>query len=136
MNIDCVQLCFLGSLGPIGSVVNVDIKLDISWMYGVNMVTNKFSMELIYYEKWVDERLRWNSSIGENIIQLKSEDIWTPPFMFLGLTHFHDNMVNIFPNGTIIRNGFKCQKLNTWNAKWLELISQKIGCNYYLLNTA
>lgn len=113
MNIDCVQLCILGSQGPIGSVVNVDIEIDIIWIPSVNLVTNKFSIELTYYEKWIDERLRWNASIGENIIQLKSEDIWTPPFMFRGPTHFHDNMVNIFPNGTVIRDGFKYQKLNT-----------------------
>ena len=103
---------FIVAFGPNGSVLsitNVTFELELLYLMEVNVADSWFGIEVHYYEHWQDDRLIWNASEDKNVIQLESKNIWTPQFRFTGTApvirtiDVKDNLVNIYPNGQVIR---------------------------------
>jgi len=51
----------------------------------VNPPANSYGALMGYYQEWIDERLKWNSTSDIDYIQIPKNLIWTPHSIFYGV---------------------------------------------------
>lgn len=88
-------------------ITRVDYDLHLHIITHVEVTNNRFGALMGVYQEWIDPRLTWNSTSPTEVIQIPRNLVWTPNFVFYGVSpteHFppiNQQLVSVHPNGKV-----------------------------------